>query len=161
MCRCNFNKDEGKDIDLSYNDYITEIENTFNFESIGKEYDVKFVDNLHFYSIPKNEWKFRVIKLYKYEPQPGESPIQKNTRKFCSSLYYRTQSENNYLTYEEVQSLSNPGRKYGVRDVLFYCGNYTTDRAYVNCRHRWIRFLYDTKTGNIVRDIKQPRYVGR
>jgi hypothetical protein len=144
---------------VSYNDFITDIENTFDFNSIGKEYKTIESTPLHFYSIPKDQFNFRVINLYKYEPQPGSAPIIENTRRFCAQLYIRTQSQNNYLTFNELQSLANPGSEYGVRDILTYCGNYTTDPSYTTCRHRWIRYKYDTETGNIVRDITQPRYI--
>jgi hypothetical protein len=144
---------------LNYNDFITGIENNFDFNTIGKEYDANDSDALHFYSLPTEQFKFRVINLYKYEPQPGSAPIIDTTRRFCAQLYLRTQSKNNYLTFNELESLFNPGARYGVRDILTYCGNYTTDPNYTTCRHRWIRYKYDTETGNIVRDITQPRYI--
>jgi hypothetical protein len=143
----------------SYNDFITDIENNFDFSSIGKEYETIETNPLHFYSIPSDQFKFRVINLYKYEPQPGSAPIIDTSRRFCAQLYLRTEPRNNYLTYAEIQSLANPGSKYGIRDILTYCGNYTTDPNYTTCRHRWIRYKYDTQTGNIVRDITQPRYI--
>lgn len=153
-------KQKKKQIDdlTSYNDFIEGIEQNFDFDSIGKTYDTNKSDLLHFYSIPMKNFSFRVINLYKYEPQPGSAPIIDTSRRFCSQLYLRTQNKNNYLTFTEVQSLSNPGSKYGVSDILRYCGNFTTNTAYTTCRHRWIRYKYDTETGNIVRDTKQPIY---
>jgi hypothetical protein len=146
-------------MEKKYNDLISKIEESFDFESIGKEYNVKEENLLKFYAIPPEKFEFRVINLYKYEPQPGYAPIQENTRRFCSQLYLRTQNQNNYLTYEELQSLANPGDEWGVRDVLTYCGNYTTDEDYCSCRHRFVRYKYDTETGNIVRDVTQPKYI--
>lgn len=141
-----------------YNTYIEEIENNFDFTSIGKIYEYTESDWLHFFSIPPKRHKFRVINLYKYEPQPGYSPIMGNTRRFCSQLYLRTKDEKNFLTYDEIQRLSNPGAKYGVSDILRFCGNYTTNLSYTTCRHRWIRYKYDTESGNIIKDVKQPLY---
>lgn len=143
----------------NYNDLILHIEENFDFESIGKEYVTKESDILRFFAMSQEDFKFRVINLYKYEPQPGFSPIQDNSRRFCSQLYLRTSSQNNYLTFEEVQKLSNPGGDYGVSDILTYCGNYTTDRDYCSCRHRFVRYKYDTETGNIVRDVSQPKFI--
>ena len=154
MCDICLNSDSDE-----YNDFIKDIENNFNFDSIGKSYDTKTVDSSYFYMMSSSDYKMKVINLYKYEPQPGYSPIKKNTRRFCSRLYLRTIQESNYLTFEEVQSLSNPGSKYGVNDILFYAGNYTTNRAYTTCRHRWIRYKYDTVTKNIVKDVTQPGFV--
>jgi len=153
MCNIceNFNSDD------QYNKFIEDIENNFDFESIGQEYKTRESSVMHFYNIPSQEFHFRVINLYKYEPQPGYSPIKNNTRRFCAQLYLRTQNQN-YLTYTEVQSLVNPGSPYGVSDVLRYAGNYTTNSKYTSCRHRWIRYKYDTETGNIVRDVTQPLY---
>jgi hypothetical protein len=142
----------------NYNDFIERIERDFDFDSIGKEYQTNESDLLHFYSIPNKDFRFRVINLYKYEPQPGSAPIIDTTRRFCAQLYLRTQNENNYLTFSEIQSLSNPGSRYGVSDILRYCGNFTTNLNYTTCRHRWIRYKYDTETGNIVRDVTQPLY---
>lgn len=142
----------------NYNDFIEGIERDFDFDSIGKEYDTQGSNVLHFYSIPKEEYDFRVINLYKYEPQPGSAPIIDTSRRFCAQLYLRTSDRNSYLTFSELQSLANPGARYGVTDILRYCGNFTTDPNFTTCRHRWIRFKYDTETGNIVRDIRQPIY---
>lgn len=143
----------------SYNDFITDIENNFDFDSIGKEYKTIESNALHFYSIPSKQFNFRVINLYKYEPQPGSAPIIDTTRRFCAQLYLRTSSQNNYLTFAELQSLPNPGAEYGVRDILRFAGNFTTDPNFTTCRHRWIRYKFDTETGNIVRDITQPIFV--
>lgn len=142
----------------SWNDYLTEIENKFDFNSIGKSYETTEASLLHFWSIPPKQHKFRVINLYKYEPQPGYSPIKDTSRRFCRQLYLRTQNQDNYLTYTELQLLSNPGSRYGVSDILRYCGNFTTDPQYTTCRHRWIRYKYDTENGNIIKDINQPIY---
>jgi hypothetical protein len=101
--------------------------------------------------------EFRVINLYKYEPQPGHAPIASNTRPFCSKLYVNS-SGDKYYTYKEIQSMITPGKKYGVRDVLRYCGNYSIDPKYTSCRHRWVRYKYDTVTGNIIMDPSQPPY---
>lgn len=156
MCQiCEFSESKGS----KYNDYITEIENTFDFSSIGKEYKTVSGDMNHFNLMGYDNYSLFVINLYKYEPKPGEAPIQANSRKFCKQLYLRTQKVNNYLTYKEVQSLTNPGAKYGVSDILKYCGNYTTDLNYTNCRHRFVRYKYDMATEKIVRDTKQPGYV--
>jgi len=152
-------KDEAIEDLRSYNDFIVDIEESFDFNSIGKEYETITSTPLHFYSLSPEDFKFRVINLYKYEPQPGYAPIIDNTRRFCSQLYLRTQNQNNYLTFQELQSLPNPGADWGVRDILTYCGNYTTDKDYTTCRHRFIRYKYDTETGNIVRDINQPNYI--
>jgi hypothetical protein len=143
---------------MSYNDFIEDIENNFDFSTVGKEYETKEGNLLNFYSIPSKDFKFRVINLYKYEPQPGSAPIINTTRRFCAQLYLKTQNQDNYLTYQEIQSLSNPGSKYGVNDILRYAGNYTTNPNFTTCRHRWIRYKYDQETGNIVRDVTQPLY---
>lgn len=142
----------------SYNDFIEGIERNFDFDSIGKTYETKESSLVHFHHIPIKELTFRVINLYKYEPQPGYSPIQPNSRRFCSQLYLRTRNQDDYLRFDEVQSLVNPGARYGINDILRYCGNFTTDPEYTTCRHRWIRYKYDTSTGNIVRDPSQPPY---
>jgi hypothetical protein len=154
MCQVN----ENFSGDNKYDDFLKDIEDNFDFNSIGKEYETKESNLLHFMSIPNEEHKFRVINLYKYEPQPGHAPIKANSRRFCSQLYLRTQSESNYLTYSELQSLSNPGSSYGVSDILRFCGNFSTNSKYTSCRHRWIRYKFDQETGNILRDINQPLY---
>lgn len=140
-----------------YNEYLNDIENNFDFSSIGKKYDVKEVSNLHFHMATKR-YEFRLINLYKYEPQKGHAPITSNTRRFCSQLYLRTQDVDNYLTFKEVESLSSPGKNYKAKDVLYHCGNYSKDLDFSTCRHRWIRFKFDPESGLIVRDSNQPRF---
>lgn len=146
---CNF--EEFSENKSEYNDYLKHLEESINFEEFGKEYEVKMSDKSFFYSIPSEDFEFRVIKLYKYEVRSG-APIQSNSRKFCKQLYLRTQNENNYLTFDEVKQLSNKGFGPGGSneyDILKYRGG-------LFCRHTWVRYLYDTKSGNIVRDTKQP-----
>lgn len=157
-CNLKFNT-ISSDIDTSYNDNIKWVEENVDLDNIGSKFETKEATMRDFALIPAKEHNFRVINLYKYEPQPGQAPIQNNSRRFCRQLYVRTIEEDNYLTYQEVQTLSNPGSRYGVTDVLTYCGNYTTDLKYTNCRHRFIRYKYDNQTGNIVRDTTQPRYI--
>lgn len=152
MCYiCKFSKDGSE-----YNDYISELEKSFDFDSIGKSYKTKEGTMLEFIAIPVVEHKFRVISLYKYEPLPGKAPIIPTTRRFCAQLYLRTSGKNDYITHEELLSLNNPGRPYGATDILKVRGNYSADPKYDNCRHRFIRYKYDTKSGNIVRDPNQP-----
>jgi len=140
-----------------YNEFISDMEMNFDFESIGKEYQTKEVDSAYFTLMRKETFKLRVVKLYKYEPQIGYAPIQVNTRRFCRKLYIRSRGTK-YFTFRELQAMITPGKRYGVRDVLFYCGNYTSNPMRTSCRHRWVRYLRDTENGNTVVDPKQPLF---
>ena len=140
-----------------YNDFISDMEMNFDFNSIGKKYKTKNVDSTFFAYMKKAQFDMRVEKLYKYQPQQGYAPIQKNTRRFCRKLYIRS-SGSKYFTLKELQAMITPGKKYGQRDVLLNCGNYSANPKYTTCRHRWVRYLRDTETGSIAVDPKQPRF---
>lgn len=140
-----------------YNDFISDMEMNFNFDSIGKTYKTTPVDSSHFAYMNKATFEFKVEKLYKYQPQKGYAPIQQNTRRFCRKLYIRS-SGSKYFTLKELQAMITPGKKYGQRDVLLNCGNYSANPQYTTCRHRWVRYLRDTETGAIVIDPKQPKF---
>lgn len=140
-----------------YNDFISDMEMNFNFDSIGKTYKTNQIDSSYFTYMKKERFDLKVEKLYKYQPQKGYAPIQKNTRRFCSRLYIRS-SGSKYFTLRELQAMITPGKKYGQRDVLLNCGNYSANPQYTTCRHRWVRYLRDTDTGNIAIDPKQPRF---
>jgi len=140
-----------------YNDFITDMELNFNFDLVGKEYETKPIEKAYFTYMRKEHFDLKVQKLYKYEPQKGYAPIQKNTRRFCRKLYIRS-SGNKFFTLKELQAMITPGKKYGVRDVLTYCGNYSINPKHTTCRHRWVRYLRDTENGNTVVDPKQPKH---
>ena len=140
-----------------YNNFISDMEVNFNFESIGKEYKTKPVDGSYFTYMKKSRFDLKVEKLYKYQPQLGYAPIQKNTRRFCRKLYIRS-SGSKYFTLKELQAMITPGKKYGLRDALLNCGNYSANKKYTSCRHRWVRYLRDSETGSIAVDPKQPKF---
>jgi hypothetical protein len=124
---------------------------------MGREYDVTQVDPVYFSSMRKETFKLKVEKIYKYTSQAGYSLIQKNSRRFCRKLIIRS-SGKKYFSHRELQAIITPGKKYGLRDVLLNCGNYSANPKYTSCRHRWQRYLRDTENGNIVLDPVQPEF---
>ena len=139
---CNFSKED--------NDRLKDLEDNFDFSSIGHEFNVVDSAKEFFFSIPSEEFKFRVVKLYKYDVKSGPQ-ISSNTRKFCSRLIARS-SGKKYFTKSDIDPLSNAG--FGPNGSNSY--DIFKWRGGVHCRHKWVRYLYDTQTGNIVKDVKQP-----
>lgn len=116
-------------------------------------------DKDYWFEVEPNEMQtfdkqeFKTINLYKYVSNSyGPSNIGSNSRGFCKTLASRTNVS--LMRYSDIQSLnsSNPGlgkggsNSYSVFDF----------RGGSNCKHRWIKYKYDTETKNLVKAPDQP-----
>ncbi len=82
----------------------------------------------------------------------GPSNIGDNTRNFCEQLVKRTRAS--LMRFEDIVALnsSNPGLGKGGSNsysIFDYRGG-------VNCKHMWIKYLYQVDTKNLVKSPTQP-----
>lgn len=97
--------------------------------------------------------KFRTIKLYRYVSNKyGASNVGPKTRPFCRTLALRTSAA--MMTWESITNMNsmNPGFGKGGSDS-YSVFNY---RGGKNCVHKWVKYLYDPQTNNLVKSPKQP-----
>jgi hypothetical protein len=109
---------------------------------------LKQIDNEKF-----GKENFKLIKLYRYVSNKyGSSNIGPNTRPFCRTLALRTSAA--MMTWESIVNMNsmNPGFGKGGGDS-YSVFNY---RGGKNCVHKWVKYLYDPQTNNLVKDVKQP-----
>jgi hypothetical protein len=94
----------------------------------------------------------KIIKLYRYISNDYASGIAPNTRPFCKQMVRRTDLA--LMPMESIVALnsSNPGFGIGGSDS-YSVFNW---RGGVNCKHFWVKYLYQVDTKNIVKDTKQP-----
>ncbi len=96
---------------------------------------------------------FALIKLYRYVSNKyGASNTGPNTRPFCRTLALRTSAA--MMPWESITNMNsmNPGFGKGGGDS-YSVFNY---RGGKNCVHRWVKYLYDPQTNNLVKSPKQP-----
>ena len=118
-------------------------------------------DSQYQHPIDDDEMKFEqlnfaVIRLYKYvSPDYGTSGIGPNTRSFCEQLVKRTNLS--LMRYEDIDRLNSaqPGMGKGGSDS-YSVFNW---RGGNNCKHIWVKYLFDTTTNNLVKAPKadQPK----
>lgn len=101
----------------------------------------------------------KVIKLYRYVAAPGTygaSNVGPNTRPFCRELVRRSSLA--MLPKQSITNLnsSNPGFGKGGSDT-YSIFNW---RGGVNCKHVWVRYLFQPSTNSLVKDTKQPTQTG-
>jgi len=97
--------------------------------------------------------KSSIIKLYRYiSDSYGTNDVGPNTRPFCSELVKRTKLS--MMPMDSIVNLnsSNPGFGKGGTDT-YSVFNW---RGGVNCKHYWVKYLYQTDTKNLVKDTQQP-----
>jgi hypothetical protein len=89
-----------------------------------------------------------LIKLYRYTSNDyGSSDIGPNSRSFCVQLVNRTKLS--LMRFEDIVALNSaqPGMGKGGSDS-YSVFNY---RGGSNCRHIWVKYLFDPKTMNLVK----------
>ena len=99
---------------------------------------------------------FGLIKLYRYVSNKyGSSNIGPNTRPFCRTMALRTSAA--MMTWQNITYLNgmNPGFGKGGSDS-YSVFNY---RGGKNCVHKWVKYLYDPETMNLVKSPTQPNQV--
>lgn len=102
--------------------------------------------------------EFKTINLYRYiSTEYGPSYIGPNTRRFCKMVVSRTNAA--LMRYEDIVRLNsqNPGLGKGGSDSY----SVFEWRGGANCRHIWVKYLYDPDTKNLVKapETEQPRNV--
>jgi hypothetical protein len=95
-----------------------------------------------------SEEKFAVIKLYKYDSDwYGGSNLGPNTRRFCRTLVSRTNLS--LMRKEDIDRLNGANPGFGKGGSSNY--SIFNWRGGANCRHKWIKYVYDTKSMNLVK----------
>lgn len=90
---------------------------------------------------------FAVIRLYRYTSNDyGASGVGSNTRDFCRQLVQRTKAS--LMRYEDIDRLNSaqPGMGKGGSNS-YSVFNW---RGGDNCKHIWVKYLFDTTTTNLV-----------
>lgn len=102
----------------------------------------------------------KIIKLYRYVAHPssgyGLDNVGPNTRPFCRNLVRR--SSLSMLTKDSIERLNNANPGFGIRGANTY--SVFNWRGGVNCKHVWVRYLFQPSTNNLVEDTKQPQQTG-
>jgi hypothetical protein len=101
--------------------------------------------DLEFIGISEGRATEEEVAYYRYEGPDAE-------RKFCRTLLRETFGR--VLSFEDIVSLNsdNPGFGIGGSDtysVFKYRGG-------VNCKHRWVKYIYNKTKGELVRGRVQP-----
>jgi hypothetical protein len=94
----------------------------------------------------------KIIKLYRYITNDYATGIGPNTRPFCKEMVKRTQLA--MMPMESITSLNSSNQGFGIGGSNSY--SVFNWRGGVNCKHFWVKYLYQTDTKNIVKDTQQP-----
>ena len=89
----------------------------------------------------------KIIPLYRYF-----GVISDNSRRFCRSLVTRTNASLMRKQDIEVLNSSNPGLGKGGSDT-YSVFNW---RGGANCKHKWVKYYYNSDTMNLVKSPDQP-----
>jgi len=133
--------DENDDLGILISDLGINKEDLYNKDYMWSIED----DDYTFNQVNEN---FRTIKLYKYMSRTyGSAGIGSNTRRFCRTLVSRT--DVSLMRFEDIDRLngSNPG--FGKGGSSYY--SVFNWRGGVNCKHQWVKFIFDTTTNNLVK----------
>jgi len=139
---------EENDVCISFEELGISEEDVYNSEYFSEVTEQDIVDFEKF-----GKENFKLIKLYRYVSNKyGSSNIGPNTRPFCRTLALRTSAA--MMTWESITYMNgmNPGFGKGGGDS-YSVFNY---RGGKNCVHKWVKYLYDPQTNNLVKDVKQP-----
>jgi hypothetical protein len=116
-------------------------------EDLEDYYDIDDTDSQYVEQKFATEHQFKVIRLYKYFGK-----ISDNSRQFCRMLVSRTNLS--LMRREDIELLNNqnPGLGKGGSDT-YSVFNW---RGGANCKHKWVKYYYDTETRNLVKAPDQP-----
>lgn len=141
-------------------DYLIENNLGVSIEELGlTQADIDDLSNVHQLNdkdvqlIDETFAESKIINLYRYISNSyGPSNIGPDTRRFCEQLVKRTGAS--MMRFEDIVRLnsSNPGLGKGGSDsysIFDYRGG-------VNCKHIWVKYLYQVDTKNLVKAPKQP-----
>lgn len=131
--------------------FIEENELGVSIEELGIT-EEQLNDPKYQFSIEESDMKFEqldfaVIRLYRYtSDEYGTSGIGANTRDFCRELVQRTRLS--LMRYEDIDRLNSaqPGMGKGGSNS-YSVFNW---RGGNNCKHIWVKYLFDTTTMNLV-----------
>ena len=70
----------------------------------------------------------------------------------------RFRSSLSMLTKDSIERLNNANPGFGIRGANTY--SVFNWRGGVNCKHVWVRYLFQPSTNNLVEDTKQPQQTG-
>lgn len=143
--------------------YLDENPNLFiSFEQLGlTEEDVNNADNYVRVSDDENPTpdfklaKSKVIKLYRYiSDSYGSSYVGANTRPFCEQMVKRTKLA--MMPMDSITKLNSSNKGFGIGGSDTY--SIFNWRGGVNCKHYWVKYLYQTDTKNLVKapESEQP-----
>lgn len=171
ICRCSNEQDaidEIKDLTLKQNiiDALDDDELGVSIESLGLTLD-DINNNSFMHVIAEDECKEEFAKsdithLYRYVAATsagyGSDNVGKNTRTFCRKLSKRTNTS--LMRYVDILKLNGSNKGFGQGGSNIY--SVFKFRGGVNCKHIWVKYLFNKKTAKLVEAPKseQPKQIG-
>lgn len=144
-----------KELDKEKNDFCDWVELMIsNDENFGIDPDnVTFVNIDKFIEEYESSDDFAITRLYRYESDIyGSSNLGNNSRDFCRRMVRLTGLR--MLRFNEIDFYNNANPGQGPRGSNTY--NVFLWRGGKNCKHKWVRYLFDPQTGNVAKDTSQP-----
>ena len=144
---------EENDVCISFKELGISEEDVYNPEYFSEITEEDVTEVFESYKENFGKENFKLIRLYRYVSNKyGSSNIGPNTRPFCRTLALRTSAA--MMPWESITSMNsmNPGFGKGGSDS-YSIFNY---RGGKNCVHKWVKYLYDPDTHNLVKSPKQP-----
>lgn len=118
-----------------------------NTDDLEKYLDVDDTDSQYMEQKFNTGENFAIIRLYRYV-----GPISRNSRRFCRELTARTTARLFTRTDIELLNNQNPGLGKGGSNT-YSVFNW---RGGANCKHKWVKYLYNEETRRLDLDFEQP-----
>lgn len=162
MCDKLFNFSKGGDL---ISDILKVVEDNTEWDKLETFQAGKEVSKHAFNMMTPQEYKMRIVSMYKYERRDGSTSLG-GSRPFCSQLMARTTLSDKFILYRNIPGVEfddvisesilqlkgtpNGGPNgWNNYDVFKYRGS-------LNCRHIFVRYTVDTETGNYFKSDTQP-----
>ena len=137
-----------------------------SIESLGLT--IEDLDNINFmHVIPENEIeefaKSDLTNLYRYVAHTssgyGSDNIGSNSRSFCKKVSKRTNVS--LMRYVDILKLNGSNKGFGAGGSNIY--SVFRFRGGVNCRHIWVKYVFNKKTKALVvaPKIEQPKQIDK
>ena len=126
--------------------------------------DLDNVENV--YKVEDNELetqnfaKGKTVNLYRYIAHNSSgysNDTGKDSRDFCKTLVSRTRMS--LMRYTDILRLNGSNKGMGMGGANVY--NVFKWRGGVNCKHIWVKYVYEVSTQTLVKSIDQPNQSGQ
>ena len=143
---------ENEEIGVDIDELGLEIEDLDNLENVHKVEDNELET--------QNFAKAKTINLYRYVAHNSSgysNDTGKDSRDFCRTLVQRTRIS--LMRYRDILRLNGSNKGMGMGGANVY--NVFKWRGGVNCKHIWVKYVYNTETKSLVKSIDQPNQTGQ